>query len=299
MVMDSSLKHIIIILHHGVLDSLSRLVSFFDNDFIVLIHVDRTVKLQKKAIRDFENVYSNAKIFQKYRIFWGGIGILKTELFLLKYAISRFKFDYVHFLSGQDYLIKDINYFKLFFEQNNGKQFIEFNKLPYKNWEGGSLDRFMFFRLNDFINYRSKKGRYIIDMFNNIQRHYSINRRIPNHFSQLYGGSNWMSISEKCAIYIISHMKDHKSFFNRLRFTFGSDEVFFHTVVMNSEFKQSVVNDNLRYIDWNNPEYGPKILGYEDWVILQESKALIARKFHSIKSKILMDLLDIKTRIQN
>ena len=94
-------------------------------------------------------------------------------------------------------------------------------------------------------------------------------------------------------------MKDHKSFFNRLRFTFGSDEVFFHTVVMNSEFKQSVVNDNLRYIDWNNPEYGPKILGYEDWVILQESKALIARKFHSIKSKILMDLLDIKTRIQN
>lgn len=101
-----------------------------------------------------------------------------------------------------------------------------------------------------------------------------------------------MSLSSKCVRYIIQNFHEDKRFFYRLHFTFGSDEVYFQTIIMNSPFSDSVVFDNLRYIDWFNPEFGPKTLNLSDWNRIITSESLFARKIHPQKSKTLIEELN-------
>ena len=50
--------------------------------------------------------------------------MVEVELFLFKIAAKR-NFDYYHLLSGQDLPIKPIHEIKKFYEDNNGKEFID------------------------------------------------------------------------------------------------------------------------------------------------------------------------------
>ena len=49
----------------------------------------------------------------------------------------------------------------------------------------------------------------------------------------------------------------------------SSDEMFFQTMLLNSHFKETVVNTNLRKIDWSVPETQPRIWLYGDIELLK------------------------------
>lgn len=242
------MTHAILLLWHKDITQLEELISFFDDNFLFYIHLDKKSQINDVDFERLKNHPLVSFVSKKYEINWGGFNILKAELFLLKEIISDKKVNYVHFMSAQDYPIKDLHFIKNFFEYNNGIEFIEYMKLPNENWEEGTYDRFHYFRMHDFFNFRSLKGFKVINFIVDFQKRYNLKRKIPNQYDYLYGGSNWMSITIQCAQYIVLFYK--KSFYNRLKYTFAPEETFFPTVIMNSQFKKNVKNDNLRYILW-------------------------------------------------
>lgn len=288
--MTKKLKHAIIILAHTDLSQLSRLINSLDDNFTFFIHLDKKINY-KEFVEVIKNAKSNVFFYRWKHITWGGIGIVKTQLRLIKIALSVNKFDYFHLLSGQDYPIASIFEIVSWFERHNGLQFIEYHTLPFEKWENGTFDRFLFFRLNDWLDYTSKKGREIIDKVTSFQIKHRIYRRIPNQYPKLYGGSNWMSFTGDCAKMLVNPDRKARRFLRRLRFTFASDEVYFQTVILNSKFADSVVNDNKRHIMWKNG--GVKILGRFDLWDIATSNALFARKIVSNYSEKLLALMPL------
>jgi len=49
---------------------------------------------------------------------------------------------------------------------------------------------------------------------------------------------------------------------------------------------------HLRYMDWSAEREMPSILDERDWLNIRKSSDLFARKFHSIRSAKLLDLID-------
>jgi hypothetical protein len=70
------------------------------------------------------------------------------------------------------------------------------------------------------------------------------------------------------------------------------DELFFHTLLLNSALRDRVVDDDLRYVDWSRPSAGQKTLGIEDIDALEASPKLFARKFDSERDARVLDLVD-------
>ena len=56
--------------------------------------------------------------------------------------------------------------------------------------------------------------------------------------------------------------------------------IFFQTLILNSPFKNTVVHNTLREIQWNGGP-NPKTYTLEDYQLICESEALFARKFDS------------------
>ena len=66
--------------------------------------------------------------------------------------------------------------------------------------------------------------------------------------------------------------------------------MFFHTILLNSPFKHEIVNDNKRYIDFDDSH--PTILTAKDYEKLKRSGKLFARKFEPKVDKEILDKLD-------
>ena len=111
---------------------------------------------------------------------------------------------------------------------------------------------------------------------------------------KMYKGSNWWSIHQKVASYIIDFCQKNPSYVKRFRHTNCCDEIFFHVIVMNSKYMNEIENNNLRYIDWE-PTYPdeslPRILKEEDWESMKNSNALFCRKIDWNLSKGLIECI--------
>ena len=76
-----------------------------------------------------------------------------------------------------------------------------------------------------------------------------------------------------------------------MNYTWGADEFFYATILMNSPYKDSIVNDNLRLITWEDGSANPVILRQKDMELIQKSDKLFARKFDThVDAKILQEL---------
>lgn len=289
----ATMKHALLILWHKDAAQLERLLKFFDDDFDCFIHIDRKSRMTQSEREALEKAKGGLHLFCKYNIRWGGISIVKAELFLLgKIIASGKEYDYIHFMSGQDYPIKKLCHIKNYFEEHNGYEFVEYMQLPSGKWEQGTLRRFRYYLPNDFIDSQSPSGSKLSGKLVEWQRRLGIRRSIPDQFERLYGGSNWMSITGQCATYIVNNRKRHKAFYNRLKYTFAPDEVYFHTVILNSGFAQKTVNNNLRCIIWPKSGASPLTLTEREWWNIATSDRLFARKLDSKRSASLIALID-------
>ena len=285
------MKHAILLLWHKDIEQLKNLIKLFDEDFKFYIHIDKKSIITKEEIGRLKNNQQIAEVYQKYRINWGGFNILKAELLLLQEIVRDNSIGYIHFMSGQDYPIKKLDGIKSFFSKNNGKEFMEYIKLPVKKWEHGTYDRFVYYRLNDWFDYNTHKGYRIIEKFIAIQKRIGYKRRIPDQFEHLYGGSNWMSITYECAKHITENKRKYRRFYNRLKYTFAADEVYFHTVILNSIFANKVEKNNQRCILWDG-KGSPIILNETHWWEIITSNRLFARKLDNKVSAKLIEYIN-------
>ena len=76
-----------------------------------------------------------------------------------------------------------------------------------------------------------------------------------------------------------------------------ADELFLQTIVMNSRFRNNLVNDSLRFIDWERGK--PYTFSDEDFQLLISSNKLFARKFDYEKCPGIVDKIFNKLSLES
>jgi len=260
---------------------LKKLVDFFDDDFSILIFLDKKCNFSENEIETLRNLKNVVFLTKPYVVNWGGSKQLKSRLLLAEEAVKYTDLEYFHFITGQDYPIKSCDYMKKFLNANKGKEFIRYDELPRKDWNGnGGLDRMRYYHFFDYFNYYTKNGRKMIVRLVRLQKFLKINRKISEGFPKLYGGFPFWTLSYPCLKYIVDYTKENPNFLRRFEFCFAGTEIFFQTLIMNSPMKENVVNKSLRYSDWHKgKKSAPSVLDETDYEKISASEALFARKF--------------------
>ena len=290
------MKQAVLITAYRSFDHLIELISFFDDDFYIYIHIDKKNRPQKTLINTIRSLKNVVFISSKYKIYWGGLNHLKCYLLLSEEALKKPDIVYFHLISGQDFPIKSLSHFKNIIKEDNLKDYMEFFKLPTPVWknQNGGLDRIEYYNLFDVIN--AKKYIKWLWLLVRIQKRIRFSRPVSTSIGELYGGFTWWSLTRNTLQFVIDYTKEKPYFINRMKHTFCPEEMYFQTVIMNSEYAKNVVNDNLRYIDWNPDRTGkyetsPAVLDITDFEKVKNSNKLFARKFDSPISDKLKEAL--------
>jgi hypothetical protein len=116
-------------------------------------------------------------------------------------------------------------------------------------------------------------------------------RKLPNNLHP-YGKSMFWMLSPEAAMYVVNTVEADKKLKTFFFYTWGSDEFVFQTILMNSAFREKIINNNYRYIDWSLGGANPKLLDITDADALKSSGMLFARKFDMIKHPEILDFID-------
>ncbi|SFA48502.1 Core-2/I-Branching enzyme [Pedobacter suwonensis] len=254
-----------IILAHDSPNRLIRLINTLKSvnaNFVV--HVDKSI-----PVEDFLVAFDSDKqvVILKERCFshWGSFGLVQATLNAMAYVVNHISIaDRIILLSGSDYPIKSVEEIESYFDKNRESIFIEYFKIPYEKWYAKGVDRFPnFCEINETMS--------------------------------IYGGSQWWSFPIKVARFILNFLAHNPDYLEYFKVVTIPDESFFQTLLHNcgEDFVgKSLVCDNLRLIKWDPPYLHPRTLGLKDFLLIQQSHAMFARKFDENIDKDVLDLID-------
>lgn len=269
-------KHAYLIMCHNNLPILKKLVDVLDdsrND--IYIHIDRKVREIDRWQEEIETKESSVFFTKRVNVNWGGYSQIKAELLLLETAVRQ-RYDYYHLLSGVDMPLKNQNEIHEFFEKNAGKEYIGIDEQS-ENGKGFAA-RLQYYRfLQDKIGRNpgllSALLERIEDYSLKIQRVAGVDR-LGEQAGMMYKGPQWFSITHHLAMHVLMQRKMIRK---RYQHCLCADEIFMQTIVMNSPYRGNIVNDCLRYIDWERGS--PYTFTTEDYSLLMDSGKMFARKF--------------------
>ncbi len=289
-------KHAYLIIAHSNFGQLRTLLEMLDderND--IFVHVDARAGAFKEE--EFKGVCTNSRvefIKPRIRVHWGGVSIMRVELALLEAASSRGSYDYYHLLSGMCLPIQTQDTIHKFFDEHQGKEFIEFWQMKKT-----TPSRFHYITL-----FPEGAGFFLSNMCNNLFKGlqmalgYSINKDVDFRFA-----SQWFSITDELARFVISKRDWLEKVFRR---TNTCDEIFLPTLVWNTPFREKLyskeihrqeeANSNMRLIDWSRGSSirHPWTFQSSDFDMLVNSPMMFARKFDEREDKEIIRLIKEK-----
>ena len=249
------------------------------------IAIDRRSELARDPDLVAIETKPNVSIERSIAIHWGGFSHLRALLSLCKKAAYKGASGYFHALSGQCFPIVAMEKLEVFFEQQAGLEFIECKRLPNPAWNGGGLDRIGLFHLNDIFDPKKKPFALLNDRFLVFQKRLKVARPALSAFPQMYGGGTWWSLSDEVVRYILAVLEDRPYLLAKFRHSHCSEEILFHSIIMNSPYSSRVAMDDLRYVDWNWKNGScPAILDERDLKNVTQSGKIFARKLDSTLS---------------
>ncbi|MGA2151173.1 MAG: beta-1,6-N-acetylglucosaminyltransferase, partial [Geobacteraceae bacterium] len=254
-----------LLLVHNTPNHLQRLLSalkYKNDDFY--IHVDR------KSSCSFENEVGERIYFTRERIpvYWGEFSQVEAILMLIRQALNTGnKYDYFILLSGSDYPIRSPGYIHNYLQKNYGDEFINVTEMPNDEL-GKPLTRITEYRVGSDKPLR----RYIYEKIVGCKRLFGAGY-FRRDFSKIFGdivpysGSTWWALTGEACKFVVDFTSSHKICFEFFRNTLCPDEMFFQTVLGNSEFGKRVTH-NVTYADWDR--FGPPFPAVlNDWHLQQ------------------------------
>jgi len=295
-----------LIIAHDQPRQFKRMIKALDSEYVsFFVHIDSRGNMSEFIFPNFkDNV-----IFIKNRIsvVQGGFSLTQAMISLMKKASIRNEFDYFIFLSGRDYPIKDNNYIYTFLKNNYPMNFINFYPLV------GNADCIKNIKKYYFIDLIFRSPRILqktLEAIQLISHEFLPDRSFINNMTP-YRGSQWFCLNRLTIDYIIKFIdsQDADRYIGFFKYVWGSDEIFFQTLVLNSPYAQQcryydrdiknskkfMRNENkayLHYIDWGADREDPAVLDIGDFQTLKACDALFARKFCENKSKKLLYDID-------
>ena len=279
-----------IIMAHKNPDQLERLVVAMKHPmFDLYIHLDK-----KTDIKSFEHIskYDNV-VFIGHRMEcnWGGYSFVKAILNSMTQVLSSGKeYKFINLMSGQDYPLKSVDELYKYLCNHVSISFLAYEHVDHSWWEH-AVSRYEFYHFTDF----NLVGRYILQKITNkIMPHRKFPLDLP-----LYGSTNssWWILSAEAGQYLVDFIKDNSKLNRFMKFTWGADEFLITTIIMNSPFKDRVINDNLRHIDWSFGGAHPKVFAKKDLSDLVNTNKYFARKFDITVDTEILDLIDDNNRM--
>jgi len=273
---------------------------------VFLIHVDkRTAEKQYREMVFNLDHLPNVIFLKRHACHWGDFGHVRATLKGLAHLFDKeVNFDYVFLLTGQDYPIKSNINIESFLKKANDKEFVSFYSFPNKYWGEEVISRrielwhlrfledwpltflhpFAHLPSNKKLDSRVKSA--ILASVNLMFR----KRTLPGNMRP-FGGPGYWCITRACAEYINTFVNQNPAFVRFFKYVDIPDEIFFHTIILNSSFAENVVNDDLRCIDISSGR-GPRVWRKQDIEMLAQSNALIARKFDTAVDSEILDTID-------
>lgn len=285
-------KHAYLLIVHEytyVLETLLKCINDKRND--VFLHIDK--KTKDFPLESCRKILTESTLInvQNVRVFWGGYSQIQSEMALLKAAVHHQKYQYYHLLSGSDLPLKSQDEIHDFFDKNQGKEFIRFESEKFKH-----PDRVRYYYISQRLNSKRKNNsngmtEKLIRVSCAIQRLLRLQRNKNVRFQK---GTNWFSITDDFARYVVSNEKWIESVF---RHTFCTDEIFLQTLLYNSCFKDNLYYNDfdndpkaiMRYIDWKRGN--PYTFEKNDYQLLIDSNMLFARKFSEKIDREIIDMI--------
>jgi Core-2/I-Branching enzyme len=250
-----------------------------------LIHVDRKSSTSffneiEMFLRNFPNTY----LMESKNVVWGGYSMVQSELDGMNYLLGlNLNWDFFINLSGQDFPLKSQAYIHDFLAMNSKSSFL---KIADQATERPDT-------MNRVENYFEKDDTGFPKM--------SYKRRFLRDVTPYIGGQ-WMILTRDCCEFICksSEVKRFEDFYLH---TLIADESFFQTVIMNTSFSGTIINDDKRAIIWipdGTIKLRPKTFTKADLDFLLTGDNLFARKFdENVDSSILRSLESSMMREHN
>jgi len=285
------MKQAILITAYKDFGQLIELIKIFNKNFNFYIHIDKKSKINNDLLQGLVDISNVEYVSRKYKVNWGGLNHLKAIILLSVEALKNGENINFHMITGQDFPVKTNEYFIDFFDNSKDNlNYLEYFKLPTTRWAKGGMDRLEYYNAYDLFNAKSYWGEKCINKILSIQYKMNFKRKVDISL-ELYGGSTYWTLHRDVLQHAIVFTNKNPFFFKQFRFTFCAEEVYFQTIIMNSAYASDIVNDNLRFIDWDTGRRGtPAFLDETDYDILFQSNKLFARKIDSEGNNLLQML---------
>ncbi len=263
---------------------LEKLVTYFDKDFELFIHVDKCCRENLAALEGKEHLH----LFRAYAVEWGDYKHLLAIVMLMKEAYRHTDLEYFHLITGSDYPCLPLVAFKSFCEEHRNDNYLEHFPLPHVDWgsEGG-LNRIQYWWWRP--NSTRTNGAWVTRKLVNLQRRLGIKRDFKFFGSKLYGGGTYWSLSREAVGVAVDYLTQHPDYLRRFCHTSIAEEICLPTLLINSNLP--IINDYKRYIDWGPDGANPQVLTEEDYDNIIASGALFARKLESGTSDKLIEFI--------
>ncbi|KKK36618.1 hypothetical protein WQ57_18390 [Mesobacillus campisalis] len=299
--MDSALQTAFILQVHKNPEQVNRFIDQLIGSGIadVYIHID------KKSLEKFKGrilTGPHVKILdQSVDCEWGDISQVDATLMLVREVLaSGTPYDFVCLRSGQDLLVKEG--FKGFLSETRGKAFFTYRKMGRHelglmkiNWP--KVVRKRYTTAHPVRLYR----RLLLSLYRKGINIFPNRNWWPNDFS-FYKGSQWFSIPLGAAQYMMDFLETNEWYYNYFKNTLVPDESFFHTLLMNSPYKEDVMNNNLYFFKWGedlSDRNSPQNLEKDDIPLIEGSGQFFARKFDEETDSAVVDYFSSKVRFEH
>jgi len=274
-------------------EQIENIIDFLGDEFEYYIHADKKSRADFSAFQNISR--DNIHFYQKYKVNWGSNDHLKCIIMLAREALADGRNQFFHLITGQDFPAKPAEHFLR--ELDISKDYLEHFPLPSDKWRDGGLDRIQYFTPYEMVNGRSRFGVRLMSALIKTQKRLGIRRKtLQKTFTRIYGGSTYWSLTRNSLQYVLDTLDKNPKIMRSMKYTFCSEEIVFQTVLMNSHFAQNIVNDNLRYIDWESGRGGyPAFLDGSDFDGIKNSNKIFARKFHEWDAEGLREMMTQKS----
>lgn len=279
------MSYALLIINHVSPRQTQRLIDRLNNGYFHF-YIQFNNKTEAKAyerLKDIRNVFFINKMVQ---VRPGGYSALKSIMAgLAQITKSEMKYNSISLINGCDYPTKRADEICDFLNINKGKQLIAYDEA----WSASIPQKINKYYLAD---YRFKGKRLAEQLFNKVYGK-------PEHpkMLKLVGKSAFWTITSNCATYVLAYIErlELDSF---LKYTLGSDRFAFQSVIMNSPYREEVINNNYRYTDELEDGAAIKTLTVKDFNKIIFSDSIFAGKFDMDVDTEILDMIDRANQIK-
>lgn len=240
---------------------LFQFVNCFDNHYHFYIHVDANYDINKFYFKK-----DNVRFLEK-RIAcpWGRLDIVRATLAGLDAIFEKqVNYSHIYIMGDQAYPLKPLTFITDFFKMNEGNSFFYYNnasqektRVRYEKFH--CKNRLTGFLLNRLLSKRTFPAGY-----------------------DPFWGSPWIVLATAHARYLVDFLKKQNKFYSFFKYVHAPNELIYHTVLLNSEFKNNIINKDLLFTSFRSNKSHPRILTKQHFNILpfDDNYKLFARKFN-------------------